>query len=327
MVLWVIAVLSVVVFEFGFAMRTEVSLAKNFKEEMELYAIGEGGVQRAITELVYKHDTRVQQVRKSMTAEEIPQEQKEWITDGRSYAFPVGQGQCDIRIMGEGGKISLNQVSDNMLRKIMGQFGLEGEAKDVVVDSILDWRDSDDLYRINGAENDYYQSLKEPYSCKNGNFDSVEELLLVRGVTQSLFYGGKNSTESELESKEKRIGLKDIFSIYATGEQVDINSATASTLRFVLGISSEMAQRIAKTREEKPILNERDLLNRVPELSSVIAQIRNFILYQSSLSFYTLESRANSKDGRAVRGLKAIVKIDPKEKEGYKIVQWVDALM
>ena len=58
MVLWVITILSVVVLEFCFAMRTEVNIAKNFKEELQLYAMAEGGVQRAIAELVYKHDPR-----------------------------------------------------------------------------------------------------------------------------------------------------------------------------------------------------------------------------------------------------------------------------
>ena len=47
MVLWVIAILSVVVFEFCFGMRTEVNITNNFKEELQLYAMAEGGVQRA----------------------------------------------------------------------------------------------------------------------------------------------------------------------------------------------------------------------------------------------------------------------------------------
>ena len=64
MVLWVVAILSVIVLEFSFAMRTEVNIAKNFKEETQLGAMAEGGVQRAIAELIYKHDTRIQQMRK-----------------------------------------------------------------------------------------------------------------------------------------------------------------------------------------------------------------------------------------------------------------------
>ena len=47
--------------------------------------------------------------------------------------------------MGEAGKVNINTVSEATLRKIIGQMGLEGEARDVVVDSILDWRDPDDF--------------------------------------------------------------------------------------------------------------------------------------------------------------------------------------
>ena len=84
MVLWVMAILSVVVLEFCLAMRTEVHITKNYKEELQLYAMAEGGVQRAIVELIYKHDPKIQQIRKTQKFEEIPPDKKEWVTDGRS---------------------------------------------------------------------------------------------------------------------------------------------------------------------------------------------------------------------------------------------------
>ena len=43
MVLWIMAILSVIAFEFGYAMRTEVKIARNFQEELQLYALAEGG--------------------------------------------------------------------------------------------------------------------------------------------------------------------------------------------------------------------------------------------------------------------------------------------
>ena len=163
------------------------------------------------------------------------------------------------------------------LRKIMTNLGVEGEARDIVVDSLLDWRDADDLYRLNGAENDYYQSLPEPYECKNGNLDSIEELLLVRGVTPELFYGKKGTWPGEGgKEKSKGSGLKDIFSIYALGEQVDINSATLSVLRVALGIPSGVARGIIKAREEKGFENQQDLLQRVPELGPFFGEIGRF---------------------------------------------------
>jgi general secretion pathway protein K len=326
MVLWVIAILTVVVFEFCFAMRTEVHITNNYKEELQCYAMAEGGIQRAITELIYKHDPRVQQIRRTLISQEGSQDKEEWVADGRSYPLPFNQGTCEIRIMSEAGKVNINLVSESMLRKIVGQLGLEGEAKDTVVDSILDWRDPDDFHRVNGAETDYYQSLKEPYNCKNGNFDSVEELLLVRGVTSDLFYGSKGIKKEE-EGSTDRVGLKDIFSIYSFGEQIDINSVTPLVLNVFLGLPQEVSQQVVKAREEKGFDNPQDLIQRVPEISAFLGEMGRFILFQSTIPYYTIESRAKSQEGRSVRALKTIVKIDPREKGGYKIIQWLDSLI
>jgi general secretion pathway protein K len=332
MALWVITILTVVVLEFSFAMRTEVNITKNFKEELQLYAIAQGGVQRAIAELILKHDARVQQLRKTLKTEEVTPEKKEWVPDGRPYVLPFDQGECELRIMSEAGKININTISEITLRKLIGNLGLDVEKRDTVVDSILDWRDPDDFLRVNGAENDYYQSLKEPYRCKNANLDSIEELLLVKGVTPELFYGRKAAKGGEEGAKASDVGLKDIFSIYAPGEQVDINSASLPVLRAVLGLPSEVAKAILKAREEKGFQNQQDLVQRVPELSPFIAEIAGRLAF-SSLStpltsvYYTIESRGKSKEGGAVRGLKTIVKIDRMDKRGYKIIQWVDALI
>ncbi len=321
MVLWVIAILSVVVLEFSFGMRTETNMTRHFKEEAYLDSLAEGGIHRTIVELIYKHHPAIQQKRKAIL-EETPPEKEEWVTDGRAYLLPFSQGEVEIRVMGEDGKININFVSETFLRKIIGNLGLEGEARDVVVDSIMDWRDPDDFYRLNGAENDYYRSLSDPYDCKNGNLDSIEELLLVRGVTRDLFYGRKPIEGKPVE----RVGLKDLFSIYASGEQIDINSASPLVMRMVFGLSEEMAKQIVKAREEKRIENPQDLLRRVPELTPLINEIGRYISYQSRSAYYTIESKARLTEGGATRRVKTIVKIDSREKKGYKIVQWVDAI-
>ena len=58
-----------------------------------------------------------------------------------------------------------------------------------VADAIVDWLDMDSSPRPYGAEDDYYTALSPPYHCKNGPLDSLEELLLVRGVTPELLFG------------------------------------------------------------------------------------------------------------------------------------------
>lgn len=326
-VLWVVTILSVIVLEFSFAMRTEVHIAKNFQEELQLYALAEGGIQRAIAELVHKHDPKVQQMRKALQANEIPPDKREWLTDGRDYLLSFDQGACEVRIIGEGGKVNINLVSETMLRKIITNLGLKMESRDVVIDSILDWRDPDDLYRANGAENDYYRSLKEPYDCKNGPLDAIEELLLVKGVSPDLFYGKKLSEKREGEAKADQIGLKDIFSIYAPGEQIDINSAPQPVLKGVLGIPDEISRLIVKAREEKGFESQQDILQRVPELTNFYGEIGRLINFRALTPYYTVESKAKSKEGGSVRGLKVIIKVDPKEKGGHKIIQWLDSIV
>jgi len=327
MVLWILAILSVIAFEFGYAMRTEIKIVRNFQEELQLYSMAEGGIERAIAELVYKHDSRMRAKRKAAQAEGVPAEKKEWVTDGRGYRLAFEEGACEVRIMGEAGKININLVSERVLQKIMTNLGMEGEARDTVVDSLLDWRDADDFYRLHGAENDYYQSLPEPYECKNGNLDSIEETLLVRGVTPVLFYGKKAASTSEEGEKEKGIGggLKDIFSVYALGEQIDINSAPLPVLKVALGLPSGVARSIIKSREEKGFANQQDLLQRVPELTPFFGEIARFLLFQSLNPFYSIEAQAQMKKGDPPRGIKVIVKVDMREKDGYKIIQWLDA--
>jgi general secretion pathway protein K len=259
--------------------------------------------------------------------EEIPSEKREWLTDGRAYPLSFDQGSCEVRIVAEGGKININRVSESTLRKIIGNLGLETEKRDMAVDSILDWRDPDDFYRLNGAENDYYQSLKEPYQCKNDHLDSIEELLLVRGVTPELFYGRKKTLKEDQEGEADQAGLKDIFSIYASGEQIDINSAAPVVLRYVLGVPGGVSRLIVKAREEKGFQNQQDLLQRVPEISPFIGEVGRLILFQSVTPYYTIESRAKGKEGGAIRGLKGVIRVDQKEKHGYKTIQWIDALI
>jgi len=70
MVLWVITILSVIVLEFSFAMRTEVQITQNFQEELQLYAMAEGGIQRAVIELTFYHGLPYQDIARILNCPE-----------------------------------------------------------------------------------------------------------------------------------------------------------------------------------------------------------------------------------------------------------------
>lgn len=92
----------------------------------------------------------------------------------------------------ESGRLNLNsllladQQEENGGRTLL--MGVPGMTEDVA-DAIMDWLDPDDEPREFGCELEYYVGQSPPYSPKNGLFDTVDELLLVRGVTPQILYG------------------------------------------------------------------------------------------------------------------------------------------
>ncbi|MGB2988226.1 MAG: hypothetical protein WBE26_20345 [Phycisphaerae bacterium] len=96
-------------------------------------------------------------------------------------------------ITDEASKVNLNTATEWQLRMLVRAAVAGDEEIDPqeIVDAILDWRDVDRVPR--GADGDtegeYYRTLPKPYLVKNGPFDTVEELLLVKGVTGQILYG------------------------------------------------------------------------------------------------------------------------------------------
>ncbi|GAB5514157.1 type II secretion system minor pseudopilin [Rhodopirellula baltica] len=73
-----------------------------------------------------------------------------------------------------------------------------------IADAILDWLDEDTEPRENGCEDEYYTSLATPYAAANGPVQTVEELLLVRGVTPQLLFGADSNRNGVLDPDEQQ---------------------------------------------------------------------------------------------------------------------------
>lgn len=77
-----------------------------------------------------------------------------------------------------------------------------------IADAILDWLDDDDSPREFGAEAEYYSSLAPPYGPKNGPLETVEELLLVRGVTPQLLFGSDVNRNGMIDPDEMALAAQ-----------------------------------------------------------------------------------------------------------------------
>lgn len=119
-------------------------------------------------------DPEVERLRKGRTGREL--EPGYWF----SWSIRLCNEQAD-----------LNRMDETKLHRLL-EIGCgmeEGEKRSALVNAILDWMDADDNTRLNGAEESYYQDLDTPRHCKNAGFDSIEELLLVKGMTRQILWG------------------------------------------------------------------------------------------------------------------------------------------
>jgi hypothetical protein len=64
-----------------------------------------------------------------------------------------------------------------------------GLKSDELVDALLDWIDADDLRRLNGAEADDYLDQGLNYVPSDAPFRTMTEMLLVMGMSETLFWG------------------------------------------------------------------------------------------------------------------------------------------
>ena len=95
-------------------------------------------------------------------------------------------------LIDESSKINLNTLvfsdvlQEGVAREILMNLP---EMTEEIADAIMDWLDSDDDARDFGVESAFYQGLSPPYAAKNGPMDSLDELLLIPGVTPQLLFG------------------------------------------------------------------------------------------------------------------------------------------
>ncbi|MEZ4524579.1 MAG: type II secretion system protein GspK [Desulfobacterales bacterium] len=334
LVLWVLTLLSVIAGQFCHAMRTEINITRNFAEETKAYYIAKAGLNIALTQLIRSQTRPGTQASEGLPFQthgnnRLFPSQKEkgalrsgenadtedeimlWRVNAEIPRVPFADGSFTVHIDNESGKIDINRADERILKMILTSFDLEEKTIAVITDSILDWRDPDDLHRINGAEEKYYQSLDNPYSAKNGNFDSVEELLLVRGMTSEIFYGG----------------LKEMLTVYgdsAQGEagRININAASGKMMRALPGMTEELADAIADYRKEKDFQSVNQL---IPILGDeVYAAVSPWLSVQLS-NVYTICSQGSVSDSSAGDGVCAVAKINPRAKERYSVMQWIDS--
>lgn len=298
-VLWIFIFLFVVAFDFASSVREEGVATRRYAEETDGYYLALAGLQQGLYELL-KNSSRPRQVGGAEPAD---------LFGGECLEGDLGEGSYRACLVDEGGKINLNLADEDLLRLIFTNLGVEEPRRGILVDSILDWRDSDDLHRLNGAESDYYLSLSPSYTAKNGPFDAVEELLWVRGVTPEIFYGS-----------EENAGLREIFTVDNPMDRVNLRTAPAQVIHALLGIPLEKSRAFVEERKKLSQKTLADVLSLLG-IGAGDAVMRRFVVANPFM--ISIEAAGRPADSIAPRRVRGVVRLGGGQR-GFELIRWLD---
>ena len=248
-VLWVLVLLIALATEFAFSMKGEVNTTRNFKEDAESYHLAKAGIHLGMAEVLLPARFHASHLELGLvTGIPLPLTMiGQGKTSGRAKTtyrsinredISLGRGTITYSLEDENSKIPINKATRNTLVKVLTIAGVEnGEKRDIIADSILDWIDANKNHRLNGAENYFYQNLTPPYFSKNAPIENLDELLKVRGINEKILYGN-----------DEQLGLNQFFTIYNL-KSINANTASPEVLSVIF--SESQVKLIMSTREEK----------------------------------------------------------------------------
>jgi general secretion pathway protein K len=297
--LLILTILVVTGLELNRAMRVEASLGGNFRDLTQASYIAQSGVEVARA-LIQEDDPTYDGLDERWAQFEV--------MSSLSHQF-FTEGYFTGRIVDESGKFNPNGL-------ITSYGNVDPKKKDQierllillrqdpgVVDAILDWLDPDELRRPLGAEREYYMLLKPPYVPKNGPLDSLGEMLLIKGVSPSIFYG-----------TDEKEGLQKYLTVYSEGK-ININTASLPVLMSLSPkVDQGMAQAVVNYRTLKPFHKPEDL-RAIPGWGAVYPAISSEIAVNSH--YFSLEMTGIYHDARAL--VRTVVK---REGRQTRILFW-----
>jgi len=137
--------------------------------------------------------------------------------DGRKSKEKFMRSEIVYSALDTRSKILVRTISPKILLKIFQLKNLPSEKAFITINSLMDWYDSDNIPRPNGAECFYYKStLKAKYCPRNNRaLQSIFELQNIRGF--------ENFTEND---------LRDFFTDYSDFS-INVNTAPRKILKLI----------------------------------------------------------------------------------------------
>jgi general secretion pathway protein K len=277
-VLWITGLLAVMAASFASSARTEARLAYNHEERAKAEALADAGFHRAVFGL-FDLDPEAA-----------------WRARDAAYSFSVGDGDVQVWIEDEDGKIDLNAAPLELMAGLFRAVGVPVEEAQLLADRIGDFRDSDSEPEPLGAEDDAYFDAGLVQGAADRPFATESELLRVLGMTQSLY-----------EQVRRHV------TVYSGAEGVDPARASRPVLLALPGMTPELVEALLTADDD---VDPFSLVEGQPPL----ADLEQYLVPSRELMFTIRALGRTSGGGRFLR--QAVIELGASLEEPFVVHAW-----
>lgn len=287
LVLVIVALLTSLLTDLAFSTMVDMRLTETFRDSTRAYYLAKGGINAG--RMILQADRN-----------QYDSLDESWSRGVINY--PVGEGNVTILIEDLDGKLAINSLVDgnnpqslmvDRFYRLFVNLQLDALAEPAeLTAALIDWLDAGDepyveihtdaqRLPVSGAEDLYYWSQPQPYRCKNGPLETLQELSLVKGFTPEI------------------VKLISPFLAVNGTVQVNVNTASAEVLMALdLQISRDTAQAVLDYRQTVPVEDVAQLEEVLtPQDYVVFKTLANLGQLGTSSQTYRIEASALVNDG------------------------------
>ena len=238
--LWVLGILTILAVSVAAGIRQKIFLVARLDQRSRMNYLLEAGVKKAAayihqqmetTSFVFTPAVKIDLLN---NADELSSIRLGRDQAGIGYIAVDGDGKA-LRwgLVDEESKLNLNKTDQLTLTNLLiNVLSIRDEDAAKLAQELLDWRQYGESEITGYFSEDYYSNLQHPYPKKSADYESLDELLLVKGMNKQLY--------------DKLINF---VTIYGDGV-VNINTASREVLE-ALGLADTLVDKILSVRRGK----------------------------------------------------------------------------
>lgn len=234
-VLWLSAALSAIAFSLANTVRGEVERTSTAVDGLRTYYLAQAGIDRGILYMQWKDGVPLSAPFKYKPGNPV-----------LPFTFP--SGEAFVEVIPETAKLNINLSPPADLLRLLLALGVDPGRAEQIVAAIVDWRSPSGPTQFDA----FYSSLPSSFRARHASLEETEELLLVRGITPELYYGGYD--QDAAGRLVPHGGLRDCVSVFGMNGAVDVNTAQPAVLMAV-GFPADAAAAIVARRRLRPFQN------------------------------------------------------------------------